>query len=201
MIMQLKIFISCISLLLTSTLIGQEKTRWLTVEPNHSTIGFRVPISGGVTLVTGKFTDFDLELELVDEDWTQSQATFTIQATSINTGIPERDQHLRSEDFFNVEEYPTITFTSKSIIRIDDSHYEAKGTFRMHGVSKEITLPFQIMGYDGKSVGVQIRTKLNRLDYGVGANFKHTTTANFLAKEIEVEINFWTKRDKRKPKD
>lgn len=201
MIMQLKIFISCISLLLTSTLIGQEKIRWLTVEPNHSTIGFRVPISGGVTLVTGKFTDFDLELELVDEDWTQSQATFTIQATSINTGIPERDQHLRSKDFFNVEEYPTITFTSKNIIRIDDSRYEAKGTFRMHGVSKEITLPFQIMGYDGKSVGVQIRTKLNRLDYGVGTNFKHTTTANFLAKEIEVEINFWTRRDKRKPKD
>ena len=70
----------------------------------------------------------------------------------------------------------------------------------MHGVSKEITLPFEIMGYDGKSIGVQIRTKLNRKDYGVGSSFKHTNTPNFLAKEIEVEINFWTKRDKRKSK-
>lgn len=198
--MQLKFLIGCLSFLLTIALMGQEKSRWLTVEPNHSTIGFRVPISGGVTLVTGKFTDFDLELHLVNEDWTQSEASFSIQATSINTGIPDRDQHLRSADFFEVEKYPTITFTSKAIKRIDDSHYEAKGIFSMHGVSKEITLPFEITGYDGKSIGVQIRTKLNRIDYGVGSNFKHTTTPNFLAKEIEVEINFWTKRDKRKAK-
>lgn len=200
MIMRLRISIGCFLLLLAGSLLSQDKTRWLTVEPNHSTIGFRVPISGGVTLVTGKFTDFDLELELVNEDWTRSKASFTIQATSINTGISDRDQHLRSADFFDVEEYPTITFNSRSITRIDDAHYEAKGTFSMHGVSKEVTLPFEIMGYDGKSVGVQIRTKLNRLDYGVGSNFKHTTTPNFLAKEIDVEINFWTKRDKRKPK-
>ena len=198
--MQLRIFISFLSLLLAGSLLGQDKTRWLTVEPNHSTIGFRVPISGGVTLVTGKFTDFDLELQLVNEDWTKSNASFTIQATSINTGIPDRDQHLRSADFFEVEAYPTITFASKNIQRIDDSHYEATGTFSMHGVSKEITLPFEIMGYDGKSIGVQIRTKLNRIDYGVGSSFKHTTIPNFLAKEIEVEINFWTKRDKRKSK-
>lgn len=192
---------SCFLLLLAGTMVGQEKSRWLTVEPNHSTIGFRVPISGGVTLVTGKFTDFDLELELVNEDWTQSKATFTIEAESINTGIPDRDQHLRSADFFEVEQYPTITFVSTAIQRIDDSHYEATGTFSMHGVSKEITLPFEILGYDGKSIGIQIRTQLNRIDYGVGSNFKHTTTPNFLAKKIEVEINFWTKRDKRKPKD
>ena len=174
--MQLKLSIGCLLLLLAGSIFGQEQTRWLTVEPNHSTIGFRVPISGGVTLVTGKFTDFDLELELVNEDWTKSKASFTIQASSINTGIPDRDQHLRSADFFDVEQYPAITFNSESIKRIDDSHYEAKGTFSMHGVSQEITLPFEILGYDGKSIGIQIRTKLNRLHYGVGSNFKHTTT-------------------------
>ncbi len=201
MIMQLRIFMSCLSLLLTGSLLSQDTTRWLTVEPNHSTIGFRVPISGGVTLVTGKFTDFDLELQLVNEDWTKSKATFTIEAESINTGISDRDQHLRSADFFEVEKYPNITFTSEKIKRIDDSLYEATGTFSMHGVSKEITLPFEILGYDGKSIGIQIRTKLNRIDYGVGSNFKHTTTPNFLAKEIDVEINFWTRRDKRKPKN
>ncbi len=199
--MQMRNFISFFLLFLAGIAVGQDRTRWLTVEPNHSTIGFRVPISGGVTLVTGKFTEFDLALELIEEDWTQSKATFTIEAKSINTGIPERDQHLRSADFFEVEKYPNITFASNNIRRIDDSHYEAIGTFTMHGVSKAITLPFEILGYDGKSIGIQIRTKLNRLDYGVGSNFKHTTTPNFLAKEIEVEINFWTKRDKRKPKD
>lgn len=198
--MQLKVSIIYCLLLWATVSTAQETTRWLTVEPNHSTIGFRVPISAGITLVTGKFTDFDLELELVDGDWTQSKVHFTIQATSINTGIADRDQHLRSADFFDVETYPTITFVSKAIRKIDDTHFEASGTFTMHGVSQEIQLPFEILGQDKNTIGVQIRTTIDRIDYGVGASFKHTTEANFLANEIEVEINFWTKRDKRKPK-
>ena len=174
------------------------QTKFLTVESNHSTIGFRIPISNGITLVTGKFTDFDLELSLVDGDWTKSSAEFTIQATSINTGIADRDEHLRSPDFFEVEKYPSITFVSEEIRGIDSTHFEATGTFSMHGISKTISLPFEVLGQDGNTIGIQIRTLLNRIDYGVGANFKHTSLPNFLAKEIEVEINFWTKRDKRK---
>lgn len=198
--MRLKLFIACLLLLGFSGLAAQENTRWLTVEPNHSTIGFRVPISDGITLVTGKFTDFDLELQFIEEDWTQSTASFTIQAKSINTGIADRDEHLRSADFFDTEKYPTITFVSKEIQQIDDAHFEALGTFTMHGISQDIRLPFEVLGQDGNTIGVQIRTKINRMDYGVGANFKHTSMPNFLAKEIEVEINFWTKKDKRKAK-
>lgn len=198
--MPFKLSIACLLLLGFSGLAAQEDTRWLTVEPNHSTIGFRVPISGGITLVTGKFTDFDLELQFIEEDWTQSTASFTIQAKSINTGIADRDEHLRSADFFDTEKYPTITFVSKEIQQIDDTHFEALGTFTMHGISQDIKLPFEVLGQDGNTIGVQIRTKINRMDYGVGANFKHTSMPNFLAKEIEVEINFWTKKDKRKVK-
>lgn len=172
------------------------QTKFLTVEPNHSTIGFRIPISNGITLVTGKFTDFDLELSLVDGDWTKSSAEFSIQATSINTGIADRDEHLRSPDFFEVEKYPNITFVSEEIRAIDSTHFEATGTFSMHGISKTISLPFEVLGQDGNTIGIQIRTLLNRIDYGVGTNFKHTSMPDFLAKEIEVEINFWTKRDK-----
>lgn len=174
------------------------QTKFLTVEPNHSTIGFRIPISNGITLVTGKFTDFDLALNLVDGDWTKSSASFTIQTTSINTGIADRDEHLRSADFFEVEKYPTITFVSEKISAIDSTHFEASGTFSMHGISKKISLPFEVLGQDGNTIGIQIRTLLNRIDYGVGDSFKHTSMPNFLAKEVEVEINFWTKRDKRK---
>lgn len=187
------------ALVLTSAFsLLSAQTQYLTVEPNHSTIGFRIPISSGITLVTGKFMDFDLSLTLVDGDWTKSSAQFTIQATSINTGISDRDEHLRSADFFEVEKYPTITFVSEKIVAIDDTHFEAQGTFDMHGISHVVTLPFEVLGQEGNSIGIQIRSTLNRLDYGVGSNFKHTNMPNFLAKEVEVEINFWTKRDKRK---
>lgn len=174
------------------------QTQHLTVEPNHSTIGFRIPISNGITLVTGKFMDFDLSLTLIDGDWAKSSAQFTIQATSINTGIDDRDEHLRSADFFEVEKYPTITFVSEKIVALDDTHFEVQGTFDMHGVNQVVTLPFEVLGQEGNSIGIQIRSTLNRLDYGVGSNFKHTSLPNFLGKEVEVEINFWTKRDKRK---
>lgn len=188
-----------LALVLTSAFsLLSAQTQHLTVEPNHSTIGFRIPISTGITLVTGKFMDFDLSLTLVDGDWTKSSAQFTIQATSINTGINDRDEHLRSADFFEVEKYPTITFVSEKIIALDDTHFEAQGTFSMHGISQVVTLPFEVLGQEGNSIGIQIRSTLNRLDYGVGSNFKHTSMPNFLAKEVEVEINFWTKRDKRK---
>lgn len=188
-----------LALVLTSAFsLLSAQTQHLTVEPNHSTIGFRIPISNGITLVTGKFMDFDLSLTLIDGDWAKSSAQFTIQATSINTGIDDRDEHLRSADFFEVEKYPTITFVSEKIVALDDTHFEVQGTFDMHGVSQVVTLPFEVLGQEGNSIGIQIRSTLNRLDYGVGSNFKHTSLPNFLGKEVEVEINFWTKRDKRK---
>lgn len=198
--MRLTLFIILFALLGNSFLTAQENTRWLTVEPNHSTIGFRVPIADGITLVTGKFTDFDLQLALVDADWTKSNFTFSIQAESIHTGIADRDEHLRSADFFEIEKYPEITFVSKEIRKIDDTHFEVNGTFSMHGLSQAMTIPFEILGQDGNTIGLQVRTRLNRIDYGVGVGFKHTSIPNFLAQEIEVEINFWTKRDKRKEK-
>lgn len=178
--------------------IGQTEIKHLTVEPNHSTIGFHIPISEGITLVSGKFTDFDLELTYVDNDWTKSSAKFTIQAGSINTGIPARDEHLCAPDFFDVEKFPTITFQSEKIKKLEDNKYIATGTFTMRGVSQSIELPFEILGKDRNTIGIQIRTKLNRIDYGVGSSFKHTSEENFLAKEVNILINFWTKRDKRK---
>jgi polyisoprenoid-binding protein YceI len=123
-------------------------------------------------------------------DWTKSSAEFSKQATSINTGIADRDEHLRSPDFFEVETYPSITFVSEKVRAIDSTHFEVTGTFSMHGISKVILLPFEVLGQEGNTIGIQIRTLFNRIDYSVGANFKHSSMPNFLAKEIEVEINF-----------
>ena len=162
------------------------------MEPNHSTIGFVVKIAGGVTRVTGKFTDFDLEMDYVDKDLTKSKVLFTIQAASINTGIDQRDEHLRSADFFDVEKFPEITFKS-SVIRKVGETYEMDGTFSMHGISKEVTIPFELTSTTGYP-SATIRWSLNREDYGI--YFEHTSEKNFLSKEILIEIDFWTRKRK-----
>ena len=164
------------------------------MEPNHSTIGFVVKIAGGVTRVTGKFTDFDLEMDYVDEDITKSSVLFTIQAASINTGIDQRDEHLRSSDFFDVAKFPEITFKSTAIRAVGEA-YEMDGTFSMHGISKEVTIPFELTSKTGYP-SARIRWSLNREDYGI--YFEHTTEKNFLSKEILIEIDFWTRKRKTK---
>jgi polyisoprenoid-binding protein YceI len=166
----------------------------LEVEPNHSTVGFGVEIAG-FTRVTGKFKDFKIELDYVDGDITKSRINAFIDAASIDTGIPDRDAHLRSEDFFHVERFPEITFRSESIERKGD-HYMARGYFSIHGVDSEIELPFEIRKVDGNTMGFRCRTTINRLDYGIGTSWQHSAIPDFLANEIEVEIDFWTRKAK-----
>ena len=175
------------------------QTKYLTVEPNHSTVGFEVPIAGGVTAITGKFVDFDLELTLDDENWEEAMIIFTIQANSINTGIDDRDKDLQGESFFEVEKYPEITFTGKSVKNLNQQDYEVRGDFTMHGITEEIMLPFTIVSADGNTIGVRIETVINRMTYGVGSDWVHSAIPNFLAQDIPVKIFFWTKKDKRKP--
>lgn len=178
-------------LVLSITINAQNRS--LKVEPNHSTIGFAIPIAG-FTKVTGKFTEYDISIDWNDEDLSKSKFSSAIKVASINTGIPDRDAHLRSPDFFNEDNYPIISFESDSIKKVDYSHFKVFGSFKMHGVTKHIVLPFQLVKQDGNTIGFQIKTVINRLDYGVGSAFKHTAMPDFLAEEIEVEIYFWTKK-------
>ena len=180
-------------LFLSFTVNGQN--RYLIVEPNHSTVGFNISIAG-FTKVTGKFTDFEILMDWNENNINESKISSVIQASSINTGIPDRDTHLSSTDFFNVATYPTITFDSDSIQKLDFSHFKVFGKFKMHGITKNIVLPFQIVKLAGNTIGFKSKTTINRLDYGVGSEFKHTSMPNFLAKNIDIEIYFWTKKRK-----
>jgi polyisoprenoid-binding protein YceI len=105
------------------------------IDTNHSTVGFSVSIMGGLSKVNGKFTDFNVTLTNDESDITKSSVRVVIKAASINTGITERDNHLRTADFFDVEKYPEITFQSERIER-KGKQLIAVDTFTMHGVSK-----------------------------------------------------------------
>ena len=186
-----------LTMFISSYKADETETRPLTVESNHSTVQFIVPISNGITRVTGKFNEYTIDIDYNDEDFTQSTISATIKVESIDTGIDARDNHLRTADFFDVEQFPEITFISKEIIKKDDS-FLVKGKFTMHGVSKTIEFPLIITGKEGENtIGFSTRLTLNRMDYGVGADFKHSSMENFLSEDIHVEIDFWTKKKKK----
>lgn len=168
------------------------------IDVNHSTIGFVVPILGGLSKVRGKFTDFTVNIAHDERDITRSSVSVVIKTASINTGIAQRDEHLRTADFFDVGKFPEITFQSTRIER-RGQQLIAHGTFTMHGVTKEIALPFTITGRhvsedQGKrlvNAGYAARWQLNRRDYGI--NWRHSLDPNFVGDEIGIEIDLITR--------
>ena len=144
-----------------------------TVDATHSTVGFAVKHMG-IANVRGEFTEFEGTLE-VGEDLASSSAHGSVKAASITTGEEQRDAHLRSEDFFNVEEFPEITFESTEVEAIDDESTSVVGNLTMHGVTREIKLKAVVQGTDvdpsGKErAGVEVIGVLKRSDFDMKFN-------------------------------
>src|ERR1041384_2083356 len=161
------------------------------IDNAHSTVGFSVPILGGLSQVKGKFTDFAITLNNDEKDITKSNVSVVIKATSINTGIEGRDRHLRTADFFDVEKFPEITFKSEHIEK-KGKQYIAHGPLTMHGVTKPIALPFTVTGTfknpttNKIAVGYSAKLVLNRRDYGI--NYARQDIPTFIGDNITVEI-------------
>ena len=179
------------------TVVGQVSTsRPYPIDNNHSTVGFSVPILGGLSQVKGKFTDFAITLNNDDKDIMKSSVSVVIKATSVDTGIEGRDRHLRNADFFDVEKYPEITFKSERIEK-KGKQFIAHGPLTMHGVTKEIALPFTVTGTfknpstNKMSVGYSARTVLNRRDFGI--NYSRQDIPTFVGDNITVEIELVTR--------
>jgi polyisoprenoid-binding protein YceI len=177
---------------------GQEKpaaSPFLKVDRNHSTVGFEVPILAGLSRVSGKFTDFDVNITYDEKDITKSSVNATIRVASIDTGIPDRDKDLRGEGFFQAEKFPTMTFASSSIEKKGQG-FVAHGTLTMKGVAKEIELPFKIAGEfqapdnPRRVIGFHAQMKLNRRDYGM--TWEHRAIANFVGDDVEVILDILT---------
>ena len=168
----------------------------LPVDKNHSSVAFHVPIMGGMSKVHGKFTDFDIQVNYDDADATKSSVVATIKVASVDTGIKDRDEDLRGENFFNAAKFPNIVFESKHVEKQGD-HLVATGTLTMHGVTKDISLPITLAGTftdpatKKQVMGFGANTTLNRRDYGI--NWEHSVMANFVGDNVEVEIEILTR--------
>ncbi|HET7436094.1 MAG TPA: YceI family protein [Thermoanaerobaculia bacterium] len=161
------------------------------IDKAHSDVSFRVRHM--MSNVRGAFDDFDGMINIDRTNLANSTVNFTIQAKSVDTRNENRDNHLRSGDFFDVEKFPTITFKSKKITAAGKDQYNVVGDFTMHGVTKEITIPVRSFGFanDGRGgvkTGFEITTTLNRKDYGIVWN-KAIDNGTLLGDDVEVAIN------------
>lgn len=160
-------------------------------DPAHSAVTFAVKHMMLAT-VKGKFDEFEGTIVYDEEDITKSSVTFTIKAASINTGNESRDKDLRGANFFEVEKYPEITFKSKQIVKEGDG-YVAIGDLTMHGVTKEVKIPFTFLGkvkdpWGNTRIGVEGSLTLNRQDYGI--SYSRTLDNGGLVVGNEVKVEF-----------
>lgn len=194
--MRRKLFVpSLLALLLVAMPFFAAVTKYDT-DANHSNVGFSIPIMGGLSHVRGKFTDFKVEIVYDDKDVTKSSVNAVIKTASIDTGVERRDAHLRTPDFFDAEKNPEITFKSSRVEK-KGKNFIAHGTFTMHGISKEIALPFTINGVtkDAKTgkttLGLTARTTISKKEYGL--TWARPDNLNFLGDMVEIELNIITR--------
>jgi polyisoprenoid-binding protein YceI len=154
----------------TATLIP---TGTWTADQAHSKVGFAVKHMG-IATVRGEFTEFEGTLE-VGDDLSTAKAYGTAKIASVDTSEPQRDEHLRSPDFFDAETFPELSFESTRIEPVDEDTFHIVGDLALHGVTREIQLEAVVQGTDtdpwgNERVGLEIVGQLSRGDYDMKFN-------------------------------
>jgi polyisoprenoid-binding protein YceI len=152
-----------------STLTGR-----YSIDPSHSRVGF-VARHAMVTKVRGSFNEFEGSGYFDAENPAASRLELTIQAASIDTRNADRDAHLRSNDFFDMENHPEIRFVSTAVEQLDADSYRVTGDLTIKGITKPVTVDFEYTGtavdpYGNQRVGLEGSTTVNRKDWGVSWN-------------------------------
>lgn len=167
------------------------KTNWK-IDPTHSELNFKVKHMM-ITNVKGEFKNFNINFE--GNDLSSAKINVTIDASSINTNNEQRDAHLKSADFFDVENHKELSFESTTINQISDDEYEMKGILTMKGISKEISLDVEFGGinkdpWGNEKAGFSINGKLNRKDFGLNWNAALETGGVLVSEEVKISGEF-----------
>jgi len=161
------------------------------IDPNHSSVGF-VARHLMVTKVRGSFTKFNGTITVAD-DVVSSHAEVEIDTTSINTGAGDRDAHLKSADFFDVEKYPTMTFRSTGVRPSKGEDFQLVGDLTLHGQSRPITLDVTYEGtakdpWGGTRASFSATADINRKDWGLEFNVTLETGGLLVSDKIKLEL-------------
>lgn len=165
-----------------------------TIDQPHTNVAFSV--RHFVTNVPGSFRDFGGQIVYDPADPAASSVELTVQAGSIDTNNDQRDNHLRSPDFFEVEKFPTWTFTSKKVAPLGDDALAVTGDLTIKGVTKEVTVPVQVLGVLGDKAGFQTEFTIDRKEYGVVWNRALDAGGTVLGEEVKIVLTVEANRQK-----
>lgn len=173
----------------TTTIPGYVTGTW-TIDPVHSEVGFSVRHMM-VSKVRGKFTSFEGSVTTA-ENPLDSTVTATVDLGSIDTGNADRDNHIRSADFFEVDAHNTMTFTSTGV-RADGGDYVLDGDLTLKGVTKPVSLDLELGGfgpdaYGGTRAGFSASTVINRRDFGVDFNAAMETGGVVVGDKVTLNL-------------
>jgi polyisoprenoid-binding protein YceI len=177
---------------MTATLDAVKAAQTYAIDKMHSEVAFQVRHL--LTKVRGRFTEFAGTVVFDQEHPEQSSASLTIEASSVDTGTPDRDTHLRSDDFFAVGTFPTLTFASSRVFKTGDDTYDVVGTLTIRGVAKEITMPVTYLGtakdpWGNVRAGFETSLTLNRKDFGLTWNAALETGGFLVGDEVRLNLS------------
>ncbi len=168
------------------------KTIW-GIDTAHSEIHFKVKHMM-VSTVTGAFNEFEGKVEASGDDFEQASITFTADVNSIDTRNQQRDDHLKSDDFFNAEQFPVLSFASKSFAKKNEEEYELIGDLTIRETTREVALKTTYNGtavdpYGATKAGFEISGKINRKDFGLQWNAITETGGVVVSDEVKLVLN------------
>ncbi len=159
------------------------------VDPYHSSLNFNISHSG-ISLVNGKFLEYTGNLTTNGEALNDASFDFTVDVKSINTNVDDRDNHLRSPDFFEIEMYPTMSFKSTKILSTGKpDHYLLYGELTIKDVTKDVVFDVDFGGIaksdQGEKLGMKAKTTIDRFDY----NIDYDPTAAGIGKDVNIVVH------------
>jgi polyisoprenoid-binding protein YceI len=170
--------------------------RPLEIDRSHSEVAFQVRHL--LSKVRGRFADFTGTIQFYESNPSRSYVDVTIQAASIDTAEADRDKHLRSADFFDLEKYPTLRFVSRSVTSRGDNTYDVSGDLTIHGVTREVVLPASFLGtaqdpWGNTKFVFEAELTLNRKDYGLTWNAALETGGFLVGDDVKVSLSIQAK--------
>ncbi|MFN5309263.1 MAG: YceI family protein [Candidatus Kapaibacterium sp.] len=186
-----KFFVFFLSFIIAASALSAQTTRW-ELDPSHSELGFRAKHLL-IATTKGKFTDYKVTVLSDKADFTDAKIEVIAKVKSIFTDNNDRDNHLRSGDFFDAEKYPELKFVGKSVKKVSGNKYKVTGDLTMKNVTKTVTLDMEFGGvvkdpWGNTKAGFTLTGELNRFDYGLAWNKAIETGGLVVDKMIKLDI-------------
>ncbi len=168
------------------------QTKW-TIDKTHSNVRFTVTYLV-ISEVEGVFNSFNGDIISSNPDFTDADINFNIDISSIDTDNQKRDAHLKSDDFFNSEKYPEMTFKSTSFLKVADNKYTLNGYLKIRDIAKPVVFDVTYGGtikdgYGNTRTGFKAETTINRFDYGLRWDAVTEAGSAVVGKEVEIDLN------------